>query len=461
LANSHSRATAQSRERATQVSHVKSAPADEAAGKGDEGFVGPWCPRRASVRSVTGSKRRFEVTDAIDSVRTAGRRSGSAEPRASIVDCDVHPALAGGLRDLLPYMAKPLRRRIDFALSSPSGSDFGVPSNPLYMNPGGILRRDAAPGGILPGSDPDIVAQQLLDPFNISRAILLVADILGLGGLPDPHLSAEIARASNDWVTEKWLDRDDRYRGTITIAPQDPAGAAAEMARLASRRQFVQVYFPLTNTLMGDPRYYPIYEAAENFGLPIALHPGAESIYFAGAMPAGGPPTYYLEWHTLLGQAFAANVVSFLVQPVLSRFPELKLVVIEAGCGWVPDLLWRLDRDWMSVRDEVPWVTERPSTNLFKHVRFTTQPFIEPETREHLRAFCNIIHGDQTLLFSSDYPHWDFDNPRRVLNDLPDDTRARILATNALEFYGERLAEPDVELSRDEEEAEGGTEASH
>ena len=206
----------------------------------------------------------------------------------SLVDCDVHPAFRKGLRDLLPYMAETARKRIDFAQSSPTGSNFALPANPLYLNPGGILRRDASVGGIVPGSEPEVMADQLLTAFGVSRAILLASDILGLGALPDPHLSGAIARACNDWLAEQWLQADERYRGTIVIAPQDPDRAADEIARLASDQRFVQVYFPLTSGLMGDPRYYPIYEAAEDVGLPIALHPGAESIYFTGAMPAGG-----------------------------------------------------------------------------------------------------------------------------------------------------------------------------
>ena len=79
---------------------------------------------------------------------------------------------------------------------------------------------------------------------------------------------------------------------------------------------------------------------------------------------------------------------------------------------------------------------------MFEHVRFTTQPFIEAESPRHVRAFCEIIHGESTLLYSSDYPHWDFDDPRRVLNDLDAVTRRRILYSNAVEFYGERLLEP-------------------
>jgi predicted TIM-barrel fold metal-dependent hydrolase len=209
---------------------------------------------------------------------------------------------------------------------------------------------------------------------------------------------------------------------------------------MAVHDSFVQIFMPLTNSLIGNTRFYPIYEVAATYDLPIALHPGPEMVYYAGAMPAGGPPTYYIEWHALLGQAYAANLVSFLVQRVTVDFPDLKLVIMEAGCGWVPDILWRLDRDWMSVRDEVPWLTEFPSRTLFERVRFTTQPFIEPEEPSHLRALCDIIHGDQTLLFSSDYPHWDFDNPQRVLNDLDLDTRRRILHDNAVEFYGARLA---------------------
>ena len=49
------------------------------------------------------------------------------------------------------------------------------------------------------------------------------------------------------------------------------------------------------------------------------------------------------------------------------------------------------------------------------------------------------MHAEHTLLFSSDYPHWDFDDPRRALKDLPKAIHSRVFAENAIETFGERL----------------------
>jgi predicted TIM-barrel fold metal-dependent hydrolase len=133
-------------------------------------------------------------------------------------------------------------------------------------------------------------------------------------------------------------------------------------------------------------------------------------------------------------------VISLVCQGVFERFPSLMVVITEGGFAWLPDVMWRLDKDWRSVRDEVPWVKRLPSEYIFDHVRFTTQPFPEPDDPEHLRALCEIVHADRTLVFSSDYPHWDFDSPLRALNALPDEWRERIRGGTARELYGDRLA---------------------
>ena len=147
-----------------------------------------------------------------------GFGSAEVELDPGIVDCDVHPMLRHGLFDLLPFMSTPIRHRIDFMLSTPYGqARFGSPGNVLYMNPGGLLRRDAAPGGIIAGSEPDVVAEQLLDPFQMKRAILLLTDLLGLGVMPDPTLASEIARAANDWLVQNWLDVDEGAIGNTLM----------------------------------------------------------------------------------------------------------------------------------------------------------------------------------------------------------------------------------------------------
>ena len=127
-----------------------------------------------------------------------------------------------------------------------------------------------------------------------------------------------------------------------------------------------------------------------------------------------------------------------LAQGVFERFAKLKLVLVEGGFAWLPGVIWRLDKNWRSVRDEVPWVKRPPSEYVWERVRFTTQPLVEP-SRADLLAMCGMIHAERTLLFSSDYPHWDFDDPLTALESLPAEMRQRIVVENAIETYGDRL----------------------
>jgi uncharacterized protein len=366
-------------------------------------------------------------------------------PRYSLVDCDVHPHLPGGMSDLRPYLSLSSQHRLGIDEQRASTRSYrepvSVPRNLLYVNPAGVLRRDAfPPDGSTPSSSSAFVASHLLDGHQISRAILIGGEVLGLGAMPDPDAAAVIASAYNDWLTEAWLDGDERFRAALVVAPQDPAQAAAEIRRSGQRPGFVSVLLPLMNILMGQRHYYPIYEAAAEIGLPITVHPNSgEGIFTTSPALAGAPPTYYVEWHTGLSQVFQANLISLVCHGVFERYPGLKVVLTEGGFAWLPDVLWRLDKNVKGLRDEVPWIRRLPSEYVFDHVRFTSQPFVEPRRREHLLAICDIIQADRTLMFSSDYPHWDFDDPVNAVNALPRHTRQRVRAANAIETFGDRL----------------------
>lgn len=364
----------------------------------------------------------------------------------SLVDCDVHPHFKSGIGDLMPFLPAGWRRRLGVGQEQAwakelYASRFSLPHNVMYINPVGALRRDTlAPDGGSPASDPGSVAAQLLDEWRIDRAILVGGNILGLGALPDPDLASVVASAYNDWLSANWLEFDARFRGALAVAPQDPAQAAAEIRRVGDRPGMVGVFLPLTNILMGERHYWPIYEAAASAGLPVTLHPNSvDGVYVKGPQLAGGVYTYYTEWHAALTQVFQASLISLVCQGVFERYPTLKVVVAEGGFAWLPDLMWRLDKDWRALRDELPWLKRRPSEYVLEHVRFTTQPVPEPDRPEHLRSICDIISADRTLLFSSDYPHWDFDNPTRSLSALGEAMQGRIKAANAEALFGSRL----------------------
>jgi predicted TIM-barrel fold metal-dependent hydrolase len=88
------------------------------------------------------------------------------------------------------------------------------------------------------------------------------------------------------------------------------------------------------------------------------------------------------------------------------------------------------------LRSEVPWLKRPPSAYVIDHVRLTTQPLDEPESRQHLAQLLEMFPADRMLMFSTDYPHWDFDNPTVITDRLPAPLKDRVMFETAAELYG-------------------------
>jgi predicted TIM-barrel fold metal-dependent hydrolase len=192
----------------------------------------------------------------------------------------------------------------------------------------------------------------------------------------------------------------------------------------------------------GEPRYLPLFEAAVECGLPVAVHTGGEGMGIAAPPGGAGPSTFYIEWHTL-GSACStmAHLVSLLCHGTLERVPGLKLLFLEGGLAWLTGILWRLDTNWRALRAEVPWLERKPSEIVREQVRFTTQPLEHTDGRDDLLfELLEAAGGPEILCYASDYPHWDYDDPRVMLRRLPNAWRDAVMHENAATFYGERLA---------------------
>ena len=110
----------------------------------------------------------------------------------------------------------------------------------------------------------------------------------------------------------------------------------------------------------------------------------------------------------LQAAAFEDTLVSFLAEGVLQKFPGTKLVLMESGFAWLPTLLWRTNRSWRGVRTEVPWIDRAPAEIVRDHVRFTLQPLDVPNG-DVLNRIMDHVRSDELIVFSTDYPHWQFD----------------------------------------------------
>lgn len=349
----------------------------------------------------------------------------SAESTPSLlIDTDVHNSF-GDITAYLPRVWHDRWRR------------GGVGVGPIHEgNPRGVGRRDARPPrGGAPASDPEFLVTDHLDKYDIDYAILTGPGGLPLG--PDPDYSNAVASAYNDWMLDVWLPVTPRFKGSVIVNSDDPPAAAREIRRVGGHPYMVQVMMASTSRApYGQRQYHPIYEAAAEMGLPVAIHPGTEGAGQAWPPTPVGYPSRYLEWHNLLPITFMAQINSLVCEGVFEKFPTLTFVGVEGGVAWLPHLMWRMDKNYKALRDTTPWLKRLPSEYIKDHVKLTTQPVEEPDNPLELVQILAMMSAEKTLMFSSDYPHWDNDDPNRILRRVDPDLRARIFGGTAAELYG-------------------------
>jgi uncharacterized protein len=343
----------------------------------------------------------------------------------SLVDCDIHPVMlpAEQRRRLSTRWSQYLER---YGRRAPHVTDL----YPRPRNKG--MRADAWPEGGVPGSDYDLLREQLLDEHDVDFGVLLCLNGQDSGYDP-PGLAADLNRALNDWLVEEWLDRDDRLRSSICVPHDHPDLAAAEIERRAGDPRFVQVLFPAGGQEpFGSRKYWPVYEAAAAHGLPVAYHTGG----YTGHRGTGWP-SFYLEEHTSYGVVMQILLTSLVCEGTFAAIPDLKVVLTEGGALWAAALCWRLDEAWTQLRDETPELERLPSEYIDDHVWYDTQPMEEPDDPAHFLQVVAQARMEDRLMFATDYPHWDFDSPAQALpRGLTKELRAKLLHENACDLYG-------------------------
>jgi predicted TIM-barrel fold metal-dependent hydrolase len=275
--------------------------------------------------------------------------------------------------------------------------------------------------------------QQHLDPLGVTYGILqpLVPD-----GRDErnPDFGQAICQAMNEWQVAEWADKEPRLKASICLPWDEPKAAVAEIERNAGRREFAQIFVqPRLREPLGTRRYWPIYEAAAKHDLPIGMHSGGS----VGSAPTGiGWLSYYAENQYAYALCMQMAVSNLIFEGVLDEFPTLRFILVEAGFAWVPAFGWRIDYYWSRLRSEVPHLKKRPSEYLKNNFWFTTQPVDEPEKPADILELIDWIGADK-ILFATDYPHWDSDDPRHAFRvALPQSMREMILSRNAHAVFG-------------------------
>jgi predicted TIM-barrel fold metal-dependent hydrolase len=349
--------------------------------------------------------------------------------RPGIVDCDIHPR--SSLEDLRPFLSN---RWWDYLQTYGRRSRHGYVAGYPYPKMTPIAaRRDAwPPGGGAPGSDLGFMREQHLDHYGIDYGIMNPLQPSGQGDM-NPELSAAMAFAVNESQLERWHRREPRLKASVIVPYEDAEASRLEIRRRAGDRSVAQVMvLSRSSEALGRKRYWPIYEAAVEAGLPVGIHAFG---YSGWAMTNGGWPSFYIEEVSEHATSAQAVVSSMVMEGLFERYRDLKVVMIECGFGWLPALGWRLDKHWNRMRDEVPHLTRPPSEYIREHFYVTTQPMEETEDPTHVLDAMGWIGFDR-ILFASDYPHWDFDDPAMAIPpSLGEEQRRMVFGGNARALY--------------------------
>jgi predicted TIM-barrel fold metal-dependent hydrolase len=344
-------------------------------------------------------------------------------PESPVIDCDVHAVLPS-IDVLLPFLSAYWREQI-------AQTGFEGPADRWY--PAGsptVARAGSRPADGAPASSRvDLVRSDVLESSPRPSFAVLNCDC-AVESLHNPDAAAAVAGALNEWLSAEWLAREPRLRASIVVPSQFPELAVREIKRRAGQPGFVQVLLPVrSETPYGSLNFRPVFAAAAEHGLPVALHYGGSP--GNPSTPVGWPSLFLEEYAGMTG-VFQTQLISIITGGVFDEHPGLRLVLAEGGFAWLPTMLWRFDKNWKGLRREIPWVRRPPSEYVAEHVRLTTAPADAPADLAQFQETVALLGSEDMLLYASDYPHdhgdsgaeawWAGLSPvlrRRIMSDNP------------------------------------------
>jgi uncharacterized protein len=311
----------------------------------------------------------------------------------------------------------------------------GAPDLPAIQKDPARTYLDEAPFGSMdPAERLDVLDAERLDAVILYTTVGLLWE----AELTDPALSQAYTTAYNRWICEFCADSD-RLVPTAHLSLSDPAAAAKELERAVGEGAKGGYVCPFTHDAkpLGHPDHDVVFATAQELGVPFAIHPTFEPQWTKGARMGSWENVKQLR---LLASVTASDGVrqqftTLFDYGVFDKFPELKVLVLESGGGWIGYWLDRIDAVYghTFIGERVP-LQEKPSDY------FRRQCWISCDPDERTIPALAARFGADRFLWASDFPHADH-TPEYVedLNDLAamfsDDDRRQFLGDNARELF--------------------------
>ncbi len=352
-----------------------------------------------------------------------------------IVDVDAHHHETDVIHEIIEYIENPVIKRMAESI----GGRGGLMPTPLGNQhvSGRISRYQLRTKEKVETTEVPrdlVIVKRVMEAIGIDYQVLFPTPMLNLGVHPQVEVEVELAKAYNQWLIEKVLAVDPSVKTMLYLPFNDPAASLEMIERFADKPGVVG--FMVTSVRyrpVHDNVYMKVYRALEERDLPLGFHAG----YIWQGERMFEQLNKFISVHALGFTFFnIIHLTNWIINGMPERFPGLKVIWIESGLAWVPFLMQRLDHEYKMRPSEAPMLQKKPSEYM-REFYYTSQPMEIPDDLDVLKTTFKMINAPTQLLYSSDYPHWDFDLPSTIY-DLPFlslEEKKQILGGNAKRLF--------------------------
>jgi uncharacterized protein len=271
-----------------------------------------------------------------------------------------------------------------------------------------------------------------MDTQQIDTAVLYPTGGLGIGRVREKDFSVALCRAYNDFIAD-YCKGSPRLKAVANLPVNDPEEAANELRRAVTKLGLCggMLAAQAHSKNLGSAEFHPLYIEAEALDTPIAIHA------FGGDEPGSDIFDQFIAIHTT-GHPFPVlrQLTAMVYGGIPELFPRLRIGYLEIGCGWIPYWAERMDEEWEKRgKVEAPLCKKKPSEYLT-----SGRIYYGCEPEEKMMGYIVKEIGSETLMYASDYPHWDMTWPESASivwarEDLSLEAKKNILRDNAKRFY--------------------------
>ena len=353
-----------------------------------------------------------------------------------IVDVDAHHYESEHHREVFQYIESPVIKRMALESFNRGGRSSFLGGEVGYQDIGGrVTRHWLRKHEKTPASPHRDVTTTLrwMDAMGVDYTCLFPTPMLFLGTHPQAEIETAMAQAYNRWLCDRILAHEPRIISMLYLPFNDPEAAYKTVQEFGGRKGVV-------GFMVTSPRYKPVHDNAymktyrliEEMGLPLSFHAA-----YSWGDQALKMTNRFIGVHALGFMWFnMIHMTNWVINGLPERFPKLKVMWIESGLTWAYSLMQRLDHSYLMRTSDCPSLKRKPSEYM-REMYFSSQPMELPDDRSILEATFKMINAETQLVWSSDYPHWDFDLPG-VIYDLPflsEKSKHNILGANAARLF--------------------------